>query len=66
MRIFNAIENNEQHRIKNYHNTPRSLQISPSKNRSELFKMLDLKICASSIECKKAYTKLARHYHPDK
>ena len=36
------------------------------KNRSELFKVLDLKIFTSSIECKKAYKKLARQYHPDK
>ena len=47
-------------------NTPLSPQISPSKNKSELFEVLDLQISASSIECKKAYKKLARNYHPDK
>ena len=46
--------------------TPRFPKILLSKNRSELFKVLDLKISASSIECKKAYKKLARQYHPDK
>ena len=46
--------------------TPLSSQISPSKNKSELFEVLDLQISASSIECKKSYNKLAQNYHPDK
>jgi len=46
--------------------TPLSPQISPSKNKCELFEVLELQISASSIECKKAYKKLARNYHPDK
>ena len=46
--------------------TSLSPQISPSKNKYELFEVLDLQISASSIECKKAYKKLARNYHPDK
>jgi len=44
----------------------RSALISPSKNKRELFKILDISITWSTTECKKAYNKLARHYHPDK
>ena len=47
-------------------NTSRPPRISLSKNKSDLFKVIHIKISTFSIECKKAYKKLARHYHPDK
>ena len=49
-----------------HNNTPLSPQISPSKNKCELFKVHDLQISASSVECKKFYRKSARNYHPNK
>ena len=45
--------------------TPRSPQVSSSKDKRESFKILDITITAFTIECKNAYLK-NRYYNLDK